>query len=74
MFSSNGGNFNVSSWRIKLTHYNETKNKAHDSHIVRAKENVSTIKLTDVFKTFVLFGVFFVAIYDRYYCKAIFCN
>ena len=33
---------NVSSWRnnqIKLTHYDETKKRAHDSQIVRAKEN-----------------------------------
>ena len=32
----------VSSWRntlIKLTHYDETKKRAHDSQIVRAKEN-----------------------------------
>ena len=36
-------------------HYHETKRRAHDSQIVRAKENVSTIKLTDVFKTFVLY-------------------
>ena len=25
---------------IKLTHYGETKNRAHDSQIVRAKENL----------------------------------
>ena len=33
---------NVSSWRnnlIKLIHYDETKKRAHDSQIVRAKEN-----------------------------------
>ena len=45
---------NVSSWRIKLTHYNETKKMAHDSQIVRAKKNVANVKLTAVFKTFVL--------------------
>ena len=35
--------YNVSSWRkilIKLTHYDETKKRAHDSQIVRAKENL----------------------------------
>ena len=34
---------NVSSWRnnlIKLTHYDETEKRAHDSQIVRAKENL----------------------------------
>ena len=25
---------------INLTHYDETKKRAHDSHIVRAKENL----------------------------------
>ena len=34
---------NVSSWRntlIKLTHHDETKKRAHDSQIVKAKENL----------------------------------
>ena len=34
---------NVSSWRntlIKLAHYDETKERAHNSQIVRAKENL----------------------------------
>ena len=39
---SSHGDF-VSSWGnnvIKLTHYDETKKRAHDSQIVRAKENL----------------------------------
>ena len=35
--------WNVSSWRnnlIKLTHFDESKKRAHDSQIVRAKENL----------------------------------
>ena len=47
MFSSNGSHqtnaMYVTSWRntlIKLTHQDETKKKAHDSQIVRAKENL----------------------------------
>ena len=43
---------NVSSWRntlIKLTHYDETKKRAHDSEIVRAKEN---LKLRKWFRDF----------------------
>ena len=35
--------FNVSSKRnniIKLTHYDETEKRAHDTHIIRANENI----------------------------------
>ena len=41
MFSSHGSN--VSSWGntlIKLTHYDVTKKRAHDSQIVTGKENL----------------------------------
>ena len=42
MLHSHGGFLAiVSPWRnnlIKLTHYDETKKKAHDSEIVRSKE------------------------------------
>ena len=46
MFSSHGGhltNAMYPKWRntrIKLTHHDETKKRANDSQIVRAKENL----------------------------------
>ena len=30
----------IQSNQIKSTHYDESKKRAHDSHIVRAKENI----------------------------------
>ena len=47
MFSSHGGILTIAMYHhgektlIKLTHYNETKKMAHDSQIVRAKENLN---------------------------------
>ena len=47
MLSSHGGFLtiaNVSSYRnkiIKLTHYEDTEKRAHNSQIVRAKENLN---------------------------------
>ena len=46
MFNSHGGFLTIAIYHhrekklIKLTHYEETKKSAHDSQIVRAKENI----------------------------------
>ena len=63
MFSSHGGHLTNAMYHhgetlIKLTHHDETKKRAHDSQIARAKEN---LKLShSVFRLFLsFFSVFF---------------
>ena len=40
LFISHGGHLTNAMYLTKLTHYVETKKRAHDSQIVRAKENL----------------------------------
>ena len=46
MFSSHGSLLTIAmNTLINLTHYDETKKRAHDSQIVRAKENLTMAQL-----------------------------
>ena len=62
---------NISSWRkslIKLTHYDETKKRAHDSQIVGAKENLKLSHGGSSYSPFGLNGFKYDMIHTKILC------